>query len=52
MHTHTHLFYGPFPGTTWVSQCQNKKSSEIFMVQGKITEADAPTIWLAPLHPD
>jgi len=27
IHTHTQPFYGPFSGTTWVSQCQKKSSS-------------------------
>jgi len=43
----TQPFYGPFSGTTPVSRCQKISSFfYIFMVQGKISEADTPTIWL------
>jgi len=49
-HTHTHIhalaFYGPFSRTAKVSQCQKRNLLLDFMVQGKITEADAPTVWL------
>jgi len=48
IHTHTHIqpFYGPFSRTTQVRRCQKKISFWTFMVQGRITEADTPTIWL------
>ena len=32
--THTEAFYGPFSGTTLVSQCQKKPSSELYSVRG------------------
>jgi len=35
-----------FAGTTRVSQCQEKNLLLDFMVQGEISEADTPTIWL------
>jgi len=45
VHTHKQLFYCPFSQTTRVSQCQKSKLLD-FMVQGKITEVDTPTIQL------
>jgi len=39
-------FYGPFSGTTRVSRCQKKVFFWSFVVQGEISEADTPTIWL------
>ena len=45
LHTQPQPFYGPFSGTTQVSRCQ-KIFFWTFMVQGKIIEADTPTIQL------
>jgi len=39
-------FYGHFSETTQVSRCQKKIFFWTFMVQGRITEADTPTIRL------
>jgi len=36
-------FYGPFSGTTWVSQCQKRTS---LWCKGRLTEADTSTIRL------
>jgi len=38
-------FYGPFCVTTWMSQCQ-KRTSGLYGVKGRLTEADTPTIRL------
>jgi len=46
VNTQTQPFHGLFPGTTWVSWCQKKKTIWTFIVQGKITQADTPTIRL------
>jgi len=49
--THTHItIYGPLSGTTRLSRHQ-KNLLLSFMVQGKITEADAPTIRLGTTPP-
>jgi len=42
---HTQPFYGPFSGTTWVSQCQ-KRNFWTSWCKGRLTKADTPTIWL------
>jgi len=41
--THTHPFYGPFSRTTQVNGARRNLLLH-FMVQGKITEEDSPTI--------
>jgi len=43
--TLTQPFYSPFSGTTRVSWCQKNKFLD-FIVQGNITEADTPTVWM------
>jgi len=48
-HAHTHTYttvLWPFSGTAQVSQCQKRNLLLDFMVQGKITEADTPTVRL------
>jgi len=47
LHTRTQPLYGPFSGTAWVSRCPKKSSFGLVVVQGKITEADTPTIRVA-----
>jgi len=37
-------FYGPYSGTTQMSQCQKRTSGLDFMVQGRLMEADTLTI--------
>ena len=44
-YTHTQPFYGPFPGLPGSASATRDLLLD-FMVQGKITEADALTIWL------
>jgi len=39
-------FYGPFSGTTRVSQCQKRASGWTLWCTGRLTEADTPTIRL------
>jgi len=47
LHHFTTLFWA-----TQVSRCQKEIFFWTFMVQGRITEADTPTIQMGPLHPD
>jgi len=42
---HTQQFYGPFSGTTRVSQCQKNLPLD-FTVQGRITDTNTSTIRL------